>query len=225
MIGIQGQYSYFKEYCRDYLTGEIPDLEIKITKEDILAEQKKLDVQKASPEYLEILAALRKIAEAIPDRNCFLMHGVVLSWQDKGYMFTAPSGTGKSTHAALWKQYLGEKVKIINGDKPILKVEEKEIYAYGTPWAGKEHWQENLGVPLKGICILQRGSYNRICCMHPAEILPQLMGQVYYSDKVAMAAKTMELLDRVIRNVPIYQMECDISKEAVRCSFECMTGV
>lgn len=65
------------------------------------------------------------------------MHGAVVAWKDQGYLFTAPSGTGKSTHLALWKKYLGDQAEVINGDKPFLKVMEDEVWVYGTPWAGK----------------------------------------------------------------------------------------
>ena len=110
VIGIHGRYEYLRE--------EKPEMEISLTEEDILAERSQNgDGEGFSLDYLESLAALRKIAEQMPQRNRFLMHGAVLSWRGKGYMFTAPSGTGKSTHLALWKKYLGDEVEIVNGDK------------------------------------------------------------------------------------------------------------
>lgn len=139
-------------------------------------------------------------------------------------MFTAPSGTGKSTHIALWRKYLGEQVKIINGDKPILWATEKETCVYGTPWAGKERWETNTGVPLKEICFLQRGSQNEIRRLTPSEAMPLLMRQVYYPSDPQTAGKILELLDKMFGNVSFYAMKCDISEEAVRCSFETMTG-
>lgn len=223
VIGIHGQYTYLKEYCREYLTEEEPEVEIKLTEGDILAEEKCMEGQRHSLPYLETLAALRKIADFIPEKNAFLMHGAVLSWKGEGYMFTAPSGTGKSTHVALWKEYLGDEAEIINGDKPILKVDKDEVRIYGTPWAGKEHWQVNASVPLKGICILKRSKKNQLRRITAVEALSSLMQQVYYTSNAKMAAKTMELLDIVFRRVPIYQLECDISEEAFRCSFTGMT--
>lgn len=219
VIGIHGQYDYLKEYCRDYLADEEAELEIEITEQDILAEGADTKAEKFGLPYLETLAALRKIAELMPEYDRFLMHGAVLSWKGEGYMFTAPSGTGKSTHVALWKKYLGEDVRIINGDKPILIVEGKEIYACGTPWAGKEHWQTNTSVPLRGICFLKRSKQNRIRKMEVSEALPLLMRQIYHTGDAAMAKRTLELLDVVFQNVPMYLLECDISEEAVKCSF------
>lgn len=222
IINIHGQYPYLKEYCRNYITEEAEtDLEFELTKKEIQAEA---DKTCQNLPYLETLAALRKIAEAMPKRNRFLMHGTVVAWKDQGFIFTAPSGTGKSTHAALWKKYLGEEVRIINGDKPILEVKEGEILAYGTPWAGKERWEENTCVKLKGICFLQRGQKNQIRKITAGEALPLLLRQVYYPSSAEAAGKTLELLDLVLREVPLYVLQCDVSEEAVRCSFEGMAG-
>lgn len=222
VISIHGQYDYLKDLCRDYIVDEAAEAEIEITEQDILHECPESDMKKYGSFYLETLAALRKIAEIMPERNRFLMHGAVLSWKGEGYMFTAPSGTGKSTHVSLWKKYFGADVKVINGDKPILRVDENEILVYGSPWSGKEHWQMNMSVPLRGICVLKRSEQNRIRQMKPAEALSLLMKQVYYTGDVTRAAKTMELLDVVFKNIPIYLLECDISEEAVKCSFNAM---
>ena len=79
---------------------------VAISRKDIEAEcklatsnpDKERDVERYSCEYLERLALMRKIADHLPEHNCFLMHGAVISVQGDGYLFTAPSGTGKSTH-------------------------------------------------------------------------------------------------------------------------------
>lgn len=115
-------------------------------------------------------------------------------------------------------------MEIINGDKPILWVTEKETRVYGTPWAGKERWENNKGVPLKGVCFLQRGSLNEIQRITPSEAMPLLLRQVHYTSDPRMAGKILELLDKMFVTVPFYVMKCNISEDAVRCSFEAMTG-
>lgn len=220
VIAVHGKSDYLKEYCKDYLTDEDTELEVIVTEADILVEKFYAGSKDTALSYLEMLAMFRRIANLMPGRGRFLMHGVAVAWKGNGYLFTAPSGTGKSTHAVLWKKYLGDGVEIINGDKPILLADQKEIRVYGTPWAGKEGWQKNTSVPLKGICLLQRGEENQIKRIHPAEILSQLMQQVYYSGNAETAARTMELLDIVLSKVPVYQLKCSISEEAARCSFK-----
>lgn len=226
LIEIHPRYPTLEEFCKDYICKEEPadtKILVQITDKEIEAEQEKAE-EEYSPQYLETLATLRQIADQMPEYNRLLCHGAVITWKDKGYMFTAPSGTGKSTHIAQWRKYLGEDVQIVNGDKPLMKVTEEEIRLYGTPWAGKERWQKNRSTRLDGICILQQAKENTIRRLSPVEALPMLIRQLYFTDNTTYAGKTLELLDILLRNVPMYLLECDISREAVRCSFEALTG-
>ena len=240
LMDVSSQYEMLAEYCRDYMvedSAEEVSERLVLTMEDIekertIAEKRgepvstlgsQQNMPQYSPQYLETLAALRKIADFMPEKDCFLMHGAVVAWKNQGYLFTAPSGTGKSTHLALWKKYLGDQAEVINGDKPILKVTEDEVWVYGTPWAGKEQWQVNKKVALKGICFLERGEKNSIQKIDSFSALPFLMRQVYFTDAPQSAGKTMELLDQMLKIVPLYKMKCDISKEAFECSFGAMT--
>ena len=80
---------------------------------------------------------LRLTADALLPRDRLLMHGAALAWQGQAYLFTAPSGTGKSTHAMLWRRYLGSGAEVINGDKPLLHLPpDGPAVVYGSPWAG-----------------------------------------------------------------------------------------
>ena len=171
--------------------------EIIISEDDIIREQGTMLEDEGqsgfAPEYLETLALLRKVAEVLPEKDGFLMHGAVIQWKDKAYMFTAPSGTGKTTHIRLWRKYLGQGVSIINGDKPFIRIVDDCVRIYGTPWAGKE-------------------------------AIPYLLGQIHFGDSSAQAGKTLELLDVLIKKVPVYILNCDISEHAVRTSYEAMTG-
>lgn len=225
-------YPETREFCKDYLTDiSCPDFCIQITENDISSEQQSSLEQSFSPAYLETLSLLRKIADILPNYQRFLMHGASISYEDDAYLFTAPSGTGKSTHIKLWKKYLGDKVKIVNGDKPFISLDSandsKHIQPliYGTPWAGKERWQRNCSVPLKGICFLQRGLSNTIRPMTPEECLTMLFRQVYIPSDTAAAGATLELLNVLTQHVPLYLLTCDMSEDAVRCSFEALTGL
>lgn len=218
-------------FCKDYLTGDCaPDFKILITEKDIVYEETFATEQTFSAPYLETLALLRKISDILPKHNRFLMHGASISYDGNAFLFTAPSGTGKSTHIRLWKKYIGEKVKIVNGDKPFISLDENpsgniEPMIYGTPWAGKERWQRNCSEPLKGICFVQRGTTNTIHQMKPEECVMMLFNQVYMPEDSAAAGLTLELLDTLVKNVPFYLLTCDMSEDAVRCSFEALTGL
>ena len=219
-IRVHSQYDSLKEYCKDYVIEEEPgEIEIWITREDVEREQENVQDAGYTMQYLETLALLRKISEVLPERDVFLMHGAVISWRGDAYMFTAPSGTGKSTHINLWKKYYAN-VTIVNGDKPFIRIKDSGVWAYGTPWAGKEGWQENVAVPLRAICILGRGEDNWIEKMSLIQALPYIMRQIHYTDDPDMAGRILELLDQMMADVPIYWLECDMSREAAECSYK-----
>ena len=224
-IEINSVYDELKNFFKDYLvTDVIPDFSVSLCKEDILAEQEATSENQFSPTYLETLALLRKLAEILPSHNRILMHGASISYNENAYLFTAPSGTGKSTHIRLWKKYLGDDVKIVNGDKPFISLE-NEPMIYGSPWAGKENWHRNCKMPLKGICFVQRGTTNSIRRIEASECLSLLFKQVYLPADTLAAGLTLELVDTLIKKVPLYVLTCDMSEEAVKCSFEALTGL
>lgn len=227
VIAINNHYDYIKEYCKDYCVSDTEaDMHISVTEEEIEAERDMERGYTFSSGYMEALAVLRKISEQLAKDNQFLFHGVVIAYdREDGYMFTATSGTGKSTHARLWKKYLKDAVEVVNGDKPIIAVENGQAIAYGTPWAGKEGWQKNRSVRLKGICIIERGLKNEIQRVNPLQYFDTLFRQIHIPRDAEAAGKTLELLDALMCEVPLYVLKCDISEEAVKCSYETLTGL
>ena len=226
IIRIQGVYDTLREYCKEYITTEkeIEDFSITVTSEEIQNERESNEYDQKSDNYIEIIMTLLKIADELPDRKKFLMHGALVAWKRAGYIFTAPSGTGKTTHVRLWKKYLGSDAEIINGDKPILEVKEDEIVAYGTPWAGKERLQKNTCVPVRGICFLRQSEINTIHRLSKKEALLLLLPQIYIMSDSQKAGKTLELFSEVLERIPIYEFRCNISEQAVKCSFDILTA-
>ena len=226
IIHIQGVYDTLREYCKEYITTEkeIEDFLITVTSEEIRNERESNEYDQKSDNYIEIIMTLLKIADELPDRNKFLMHGALVAWKRAGYIFTAPSGTGKTTHVRLWEKYLGSDAEIINGDKPILEVKEDEIVAYGTPWAGKERLQKNTCVPVRGICFLRQSEINTIHRLSKKEALLLLLPQIYIMSDSPKAGKTLELFSEVLERIPIYEFRCNISEQAVKCSFDILTA-
>lgn len=223
-VNIQSSSPYAEKFCADYLTQKTDaDIFAKAERDEVLREIEEAEV-KVTFDYAEILCIYRHIAEKLPLFDRFVMHGAAVKYGESAYIFTAPSGTGKTTHIRLWQEYLGDSVCVINGDKPILKIENDEVAAYGTAWKGKEGLGSNTGAPLKAICILKRGKENKIYKVDPKEYYAVLLNQIYLPKNEEAARKNLELFSRLVNLVPVYVLECDISEDAVKTSFEALTG-
>ncbi len=219
-IGIESRFESSRRFFADYIVSD--DNAIVITSS--VSDEELINTVSAVPgisrEAAELTGLYRPIAEALPVLGGIVFHGAAISYGDDGYIFTAPSGTGKTTHIRMWKKYLGKNVDIVNGDKPVITVSDDGVYVHGTPWSGKERWQKNRSVPLRGICLLHRGDTCHADVADADELIPFLFSQTYLSSDCNAAGRTMELLDDVLRQVPIYSLYCDISENAVKCSFE-----
>lgn len=114
-VEVHSLYTDVKEMCREYLCEDKPDVVIVMTEEDIGNERKRYpDGEKMAAGYIETLAVYRKLAEAALDHEILLIHGSAVAVDGKGYLFLAPSGTGKSTHTRLWREYFGDRAEMIN---------------------------------------------------------------------------------------------------------------
>ena len=225
IIEISPVYPLSERLCKDYIVKpcENPDISVFVSEEDIKAELERAK-EPASPDYAEFLYIYRVIAEKLPEFDAFVMHGAAVSYKNQGYLFTAQSGTGKSTHIRLWREYIGKSVDIINGDKPIIKIENDGVFVCSTPWAGKEGWQKNRIFPLGCVTFLERSKNPYITQKTPAEYIPQIMNQVYMPKNAGSSARTLELIDKLLTGIPLYTLGCDISENSVKVAFEGMTG-
>lgn len=223
-IEIRNRYPFTTDFCKQYLSCN------QQTKADIVAEISAEDFEEErsvsvgfSDGYIENICLYRNICKQMPSFNRILLHASVLQLGGDAYAFLGRSGTGKSTHSRLWLKYL-KGISIVNGDKPILAIENGVVTAYGTPWMGKEKLGENTKAPLKGLCFLKQAKENKIVKLTAEETVTLLFQQLLLPSDEDMAVKTLELADQLIRIVPAYLLCCDISEEAVKTSFEAMTG-
>ena len=156
--------------------------------------------------------------------NGLRLHASAFSWGGRAYLFSADSGTGKSTHRKMWQALYGEdNVVVFNDDKPSLRLMDGKWYAYGTPWCGREGINKNAKVPLAGICFLEQGPENHIRRLKPTEILPYFMNQtVWRMDNREDMEMLMASLDKLFQNIPIYLMQCTPTTDAAKLSSETM---
>lgn len=213
----------FGEYAKDYETDEAPLFTMLATDEDLAYEQEhSLEEQEFDKPYLEFIALYRVFCEKALEYGVFLCHGSVVEVDGESFLFTAPSGTGKTTHTNLWLEYFGDRATVINGDKPLIKFEDNQAYVFGTPWDGKEHLSVNKKSPLKAICFLDRGEENKIEKIEPKEASLSLFKQIYRPRNEEGMNLTMDFIDTLLSKVPMYRLECNISEEAVRLAYEGM---
>ena len=224
-IEIQALFNTTQIFLMDYLSEDTADFSVKISPSDLIYERKKSEnSNKYSDHYIETLAVYRKIADRIIDHNIMLFHGSCVAVDGVAYLFTAKSGTGKSTHTRLWCEYFQENAVMINDDKPLIHVGENDVIVYGTPWNGKHKLSSNIGAPLKGICILERDTSNHIKRVNPKEAYPILLQQIHRPADARRLKKTLEILDKLIERVHIYKLGCTISMEAMKIAYNAMKG-
>lgn len=223
-IELAPRYPDTAELCERYLAppGATPDFSVSVTEEEIRREGEADGCITLG--YLETLALYRQISERVLETGRFLFHGSVLSFDGQGVLFTAPSGTGKSTHAALWRRVFGDRVVMVNDDKPLLTVGETCVFASGTPWDGKHRLSENITVPLRAIVLLSRGETNEIAPIGSGAAYPRLLGQTYRPAAPALLARTLELLDRALARTSLYALRCTPSPEAALVAHRAIFG-
>lgn len=213
-------FSRSRRYLSDFY-GE-PDIIIPFS-EDLMVRAKELfpSVDEPTGEYLYTAALFYT---NLLKYNGFLLHSSAIEYGGKAYLFTADSGTGKSTHTGLWQKYIPG-VTMINDDKPAIRLGENGVFsAAGTPWSGKHDISGNISFPVGGVALIIRGTENRIEPASPAETVHTLLRQTslpYGKDDYSLLAET---LDKFALQVPVYKLWCDMSETAVKTSFEKMTG-
>ena len=216
VVRIENRFEYVHDLCRDYITSmdRPADITVSVTEEELRLKVSTSPVSLYNDGYAEGVTLYEKISNALPEFDAFVMHSSVLAVDGKAYCFAAESGTGKSTHTTYWKEILGDRVTVINGDKPIYRFQENRLIAYGSPWCGKENWQTNTGAPLHALCLLQRAEENDIYCLNTSNLLAELTRHFHLpgSGQVNIL-KVMELIDRMLAIVPVYRLCCrnDIS--------------
>ncbi len=217
-IAIDNKYEYVKTLCEDYIVEGEADFCVAVTDEQINAERNSLEDEEP---YLESLAIYREIATSIIDFNGFLLHAAVISVQNSGIAFLAKSGTGKTTHLNLWLQLLGERLTIINGDKPLLRFIDGKLYAYGTPWAGKEALNTNAKTQLKNVCFISRAEQNKCFALTDKELIfKKLFSQVYLPKNPQSLKNTLDFFGKIMENCSFYSIECNMDIEAAKTAYQ-----
>lgn len=221
VIDIRHTYGQVRKLCEKYAVDETmeADIDIRIEDSDIADElqraiisEEKNAASRISHEkpYLETLVVYRKIAEAMMAYGIILLHGAVISVDEKGVIFLAKSGTGKTTHIRNWVRAFPQ-TAIVNGDKPLLNTANMRVY--GTPWSGKEAFNTNMSAEVSAFCILDRGIQNSIEKIAFSEALPKIIEQTYMPEAPGSFRKIMGCLYQ-LKDISCYHLHCNMEESS-----------
>lgn len=227
-------YESTAEVLRPYLSNRKPEFSTFVTHEELEQEEEyareiaQLENRPAAvflPSVLEYAAIHRLISEEMMERNVMLFHGSALAMDGQGYLFTAPSGTGKSTHARYWRRAFGNRVTMVNDDKPFLRFEpDGRVLVCGSAWNGKHNLGQNIIVPLHALCLLSRGNENCVELVSVDDAFPTLFQQCYHSQQPEHEIRLLTMLDQLSKNVSLYRLYCNMSVDAAQTAWAAIHG-
>lgn len=222
-VCIKNKYDYVLKLCRDYVVEpKTAQLTVEIS-EDMIDAEMAIATQPFTRGYIEGMCIYREICKQLPvSFDAYFLHSAVIEYEGKGYAFSAKSGMGKSTHIKLWRKHFGAGVHVVNGDKPIIRCIDGVLYAYGTPWCGKECWQNNTRVALSALCFLERGEVNIIKRIKSDEALMRIFHQILTPEDMQTVDALVPLLEKTLTDVPCYLLKCDPTEQAAQVAYDGM---
>lgn len=205
-----------KDYKADFSDDEI---QIKLRIKKAFIDAKKEEIPNLSWEEHEYMWTCQAFYSELLRWNGVMLHASCVEKDGFAYLFSAPSGTGKSTHTHLWLEHL-ENTRIINDDKPALTLENGRWFANGTPFSGKTDENINTSAPVRAVVFLKRGEENKVRKLSGAEAVTMFLRQTIMPGDRTLAEKALELADRLLKDIPVFMLECNMSPEAARESYE-----
>lgn len=220
------RYRFTYEKMRDYEAAEdeIPEFSFAVTDEDIDFEREKAPEQ--MPDYYyEFTAVYRKYIYVVMERyDAFFFHCSSIAVDNQAVMFTAQSGTGKSTHRNLWLKVFGDRVTVINDDKPVIRKVDGVFYVYGTPWMGKEGFGSNIRVPAKALCFLSRAEKNSIGPIDTMTVIGKMFNQTVRPNDFTRMNNLLDLIDGLLRQIKCYDLRVNMDEEAAVVAYNKIFG-
>ena len=217
-VEMEPRFGRLTKQCEGYRSSGTPVMTLMPDPRD------EAQVQVPTQEEREYILHSAAFCREIIQHGRFFLHASAVVCGGGAYLFSGPSGIGKSTHTAMW-QKLFPGIQILNDDKPVIWPEKGHITAWGTPFSGRTDLQRNLGVPLMGICFLKQARENRIRPVAETEALALILNNTWRPKD----DKTMNLLlngiQQVVEEIPIFELSCTRDPEAAQLSYATMKGM
>ena len=216
-VEMEPRFGRLTKQCEGYRSSGTPVMTLMPDPRD------EAQVQVPTQEEREYILHSAAFCREIIQHGRFFLHASGVVCGGEAFLFSGPSGTGKSTHTALWqKLYPG--IQILNDDKPVIWPEKGKISAWGTPFSGRTDLQINRGVPVKGICFLKQGRENRIRPVTGAEALALLLNNTWRPRSNPGMSLLLDMMEQVVTETHVYELCCTEDPEAARLSYTVMKG-
>ncbi len=226
-VKIEPKYNRLREYAEKYLyTGESePENVVDLSFPEGFLEEKRKQTPHLSLEDCEYMWTGGYFSTKLIEHSGFVLHSSAVAYKGEAYIFSANSGTGKSTHTRFWKKVFGEdNAVIINDDKPALREIDGTFYACGTAFSGKSPTSEDIQVPIKAVCFIYRAEENAIRRLETAEALKLIFEQTVKSGKEKTAGLLLEVLDSFLKKVPCYSLGVTYSEKSAEFVYNALNN-
>ena len=224
-VSVEGGGERFLRQAQPYVSaaaGDIADISVRVTDDQVMAALPQCSLSADDCRY--ILSGMRFYFELLTHGG-MMLHSSAVGVGGKAYIFSGNSGVGKSTHTANWLKLLGDEAFILNDDKPALRLIEDRFFAYGTPWSGKHDISRNVGLPVAGIAFIERAAVNSIERIPTFEAAGPLLAQTTRHIRAERMNILLELVSRLIADVPIYRLCCTADVSSAEIAYETMRRV
>lgn len=224
-VDIKYRYDFAEKRAKDYLAKSVsePDISLEATDSDFRYFIDTFHRDDCCHEFEYVILG-DEFHRKILKFSGLMFHSSCVVVDGTAYLFSADSGTGKSTHTALWLKLFGERAFILNDDKPILRIVEDELFAYGSPFSGKTELNRNAKAKIGGICFIERAQQNSIEKITAKQALPLFMKQTYHNVKKEDLNTYLAVTDKVLSHTNLYILKCNMDIEAAKVAYEGMSG-
>lgn len=212
-------YDRLKEHSEPYKAGFSDgeaDIKVTLAEDDYIRRQEK--TPRVPLDVIEYVAVGTVFNRELVNHNGLMLHSSCVEKDGFAYLFSADCGTGKSTHTHLWLKNLSG-TRIINDDKPALRLEDGVWYAHGTPFSGKHNESTNTKVPVRAIVFIERAEKNEVNRLAPAEAIKLMFKQLLSARDREIGFKLLENVDLLLTKVPVFLLKCNMDDEAAIISY------
>ena len=210
-VDMSPRYNELSDRAAPFLYREVAaDIKISVPEEAVaeLAQRTGLSLPLA-----EYQLSCVEFCKSLLGYGGFVLHASAVLCNGLVYLFSAPSGVGKSTHAKLWVENV-KGAEIINEDKPAIRILDGVPYAYGTPWCGSGYGRLNASGRVKSLYFIRRADFNHAKPMDKSKtpyLLFESMMRPWEKEGMDLL---FESLQTFLAEVPVFSLDCNMKAEA-----------